>query len=101
MRPEPSRSSQPLCGPNLALVHSKVMRNFMPERLLHQPFQMLAVTSHPLVGTLKYRDSVGQMKRLKNTAVRQRSTFIQSEKRAPNRVLRRPSAIPKVFHQAH
>ena len=82
MGPEPSHSSQPLCGPNLALVHSKVMRNFMPQRLLHQPFQMLAVTSYPLVWTLEYRDSVGQMKGLKNATMRQRSTFIQSEKRA-------------------
>jgi hypothetical protein len=85
MRPEPSHSPQPLCGPNLPLVHSKVMRNFMPERLLHQAFQMLAIASDPLVGTLEDRDSVGQTGELKNAAVRQRAPFIQSEKATARR----------------
>jgi hypothetical protein len=43
---------------------------------------MLVVTSYSLVGTLEYRNSVRQMKGLKNAAVHQRSTFIQPEKRA-------------------
>jgi hypothetical protein len=46
------------------------MRNFMPERLLHQLFQMLAVKSDPFVRALEYRDSVGQMKGLEHAAVR-------------------------------
>jgi len=45
MRPEPSHSSQPLRGPNLPLIHSKVVRNFMPERLLYQSFEIIAVAS--------------------------------------------------------
>src|SRR5579875_1059483 len=85
MRPKPSHASQPLCGPNLPLVHSKVVRNFMPQRLLDQPFQIIAVASYPLVGTLKYGDSVWQMEGLKNAAVRQRASFIQSQKRTARR----------------
>src|SRR5690348_7940865 len=81
VRPEPSHPSQPLRGPNLALIHSKVMRDFMPQRLLHQTFQILAVTSEPLVRALEYRDPVGQMEGFKNATVCQRAPFIQSEKR--------------------
>ena len=79
MRPQPSHSSQPLGGSNLPLVHSKVVRNFVPERLLHQPFEILAVASHPLVGTLEYGDPVGQMEGFKDTAVLKRTPFIQAE----------------------
>jgi len=85
MRPEPAHSSQPLCGPNLPLVHSKVVRNLMPERLFYQALQVLAIVSYPLVGALKYGDSVGQMEGLKNATVRQRAPLIQSPKRAARR----------------
>lgn len=95
MRPEPSHSSQPLCGPNLPLVHPKVVRNFMPKRLLHQAFQILAVASHPLVRTLEYRDSIGQVEGLKNAAVRKGLPFIQSEKGA----VRRNSSRFKLDHR--
>ena len=85
MRPEPPHSSQSLRGPNLALVHSKVVRDFMPERLFHQAFQILAAASDPLVRTLEDGDSIGQLKGLKNAAVCERTSFIQSEKRAAGR----------------
>ena len=85
MRPEPPHSSQPLGSPNLPLVHSKVMRNFVPERLLYQAFQVLGSAGYPLVGTLEYGDSIGQMEGLKNTAIRQWSPFIKSKKRAARR----------------
>jgi len=45
MRPKPPHSSQPLGGPNLPLVHSKVVRDFVPERLLYQAFQILPVAN--------------------------------------------------------
>ena len=45
MGPEPPHPSQALCGPNLALVHAKVVGDFMPERLLYQTLQILAVAS--------------------------------------------------------
>src|SRR5260370_5106539 len=75
MRPEPSHSSQPLCGPNLPLIHSKVVRDFMPERLLDQAFQILAVACYSLVRTLEYGDSVRQMERLNNAAMYQGAPF--------------------------
>jgi hypothetical protein len=62
-----------------------VVRNFMPERLLYQAFQIVAVASQSLVGTLEYGDSVGQMEGLKNAAMRQRPPFVQSEKRPARR----------------
>jgi hypothetical protein len=52
----------------------------MPKCLLYQTFQIVAVASQSLVGTLEYSDSVGQTERLKNTAMRQGPTFIQPEK---------------------
>src|SRR5579875_2959486 len=85
MRLKSSHSSQSLCGPNLPLVHSKVMRNFMPECLLDQLFQLLAAACYSLVGPLEYGDSVGQMERFKNAAMCQGTPFIQSEKRAAGR----------------
>ena len=72
MRPEPSHSSQPLRGPNLPLIHPKVMRNFVPERLLYQSFEIIPIASKPLVGTLEYGDSVRQVGRLKDAAMRKR-----------------------------
>jgi hypothetical protein len=62
-----------------------VVRNFMPECLLYQAFQIVAIASQPLVGALEYSDSVGQLKGLKNTAMRQRAAFIQSQKRSARR----------------
>ena len=63
---------------------SKVVRDFVPQRLLHQAFQIFAVASYALVGTLEYRDSVGQTEGFKYTALRQRAPFIQSKKIAAN-----------------
>ena len=76
MRPEPPHSSQPLRGPNFALIHSEVVRDFMPERLLYQSFEIVAVASQPLMRTLKYSDSIGQMERLKDAAMRKRPPFV-------------------------
>lgn len=76
MRPETPHSPQALGGPNLALVHSKVVGDFVPKRLLDQAFEVVAVTSEPLVGALEYRNPVGQLERLENTAVRQRPPFV-------------------------
>ena len=85
MRPEPPHSSQPLCSPDFSLVHSKVVRDFVPERLLDQTFQIVAAAREPFVGTLEYGDLVRQVERLKNTALGQRPPLIQSEKRAARR----------------
>lgn len=76
MRPQAPHSPQALGGPNLALVHSKVMCDFMPECLLDQAFEVVAATSEALVGTLEYRDAVGQLERLENAAVRERPPFV-------------------------
>lgn len=82
MRPEPSHSSQPLRSPHLPLIHSKVVRNLMPERLLYQLFEVIAVASQPLMRALEYGDSVRQMERLEDAALRQRPPLVQSEERA-------------------
>jgi hypothetical protein len=62
-----------------------VVRDFMPERLLDQAFQILAVACYSLVRTLEYGDSVRQMEGLKNAAMYQGASFIQSEKCAAGR----------------
>jgi hypothetical protein len=72
-----------------------VVRNFMPESLLHQAFQILAVASHPFVRTLEYRDLIGQMKGFKNATMRQGLPFIQSEEGAA----RRNSSRFKLIHR--
>jgi hypothetical protein len=46
MRPNTPHFSQSLGSPNLPLIHPKVMRDFVPQRLLDQTRQILAVARH-------------------------------------------------------
>lgn len=90
MRPLPPHFPQPLCCPDLPLVHSEVVRNFMPEGLLDQTFQILAVAGDALVRTLENRDPVGQLEPFKNAAMRQWASFVQPEERTAGRNSSRP-----------
>ena len=83
--------SATLCDPGFQPRRSSLDRpQFCPTfgvhlSLLHQALQVLTIATQPLVGTLEYGDSVGQMEGLKNAAMPQWAPFIQSEKCAARR----------------
>src|SRR5438270_8981665 len=86
MRPEPLHSPQSFGSPDLPFIHPKMMRDFVPQLLLYQSLEIFAVPSDPFVRPLKNRDAIKQMETLRNAAVSQRTSFIQTEQSSPRRV---------------
>jgi hypothetical protein len=53
-----------------------MVRDLVPQRLLHQARQFFAIASDALVRALKNRDPVRQMETLPNAAVQERASLI-------------------------
>src|SRR5690349_19330928 len=53
----------------------KMMRGFVPERLLYQALQILALASDSFVWPLKNRDAVGQIEPFRHAPVLQRTSL--------------------------
>ena len=68
-----------LCHADLRLIHSEVVSDLVPQRLLHHSLELRAIASHILMWTLEDRDAVGHGERFAYAAQRKRPAFIQAE----------------------
>jgi hypothetical protein len=83
--------------PHLQFVHAEIVRHFVPNRVGHQPRQILGTPRQPLVRTLKNRNLIGHRERLEHAPLSQRASLIQAQQGVPAghmaaRQLRRPGS---------
>jgi hypothetical protein len=76
-----------LCLAYLRFVHSKVMRDLMPDRISHHLFELCPRARQAFVRTLENCDLVRHREPLEDRANRQRPTLVQAEYARPRRFL--------------
>src|SRR5207248_2834164 len=73
-----ANSAFPFRAPDSALVHTEVVRDFVPDRIRDDLLQMFHAARHALVRTLINRDLIRHAERIADAAAGQRAAMIQA-----------------------